>query len=513
MTGARIRAWRVGALLLAAAPAVAPAQTRRAPLAGLENYVTAAMRQWNVPGLAVAVVKGDSVVYARGFGVRELGRPDPVDEHTLFAVASNTKALTATVIGTLVAERRIAWDDRVETYLPGFAVYDPWVTHELTVRDLLSHRSGLGTWVGDLLWYGSDLPLDSVLAGVRHVPNASSFRSRYGYSNLMFVAAGRLAERVSGRSWEQLVRERLTDPLGMRRATFSVRALASADNVATPHAVIEGRLAPVPYRPVDNAAPAAALNASVREWAQWLRLQLGWGAVDGRRIVDSAVVAATRLPSTLLPPYGSWAPFFPTTHFRAYGLGWFLMDFRGRLVVLHDGGMDGMYSQTGFLPEERLAVAVFTNRDEHELHTALFWHIVELYLGRPSRDWSATLLREAQREAAEQHATPRRQGTTPRLPLADYAGRYANEVLGEVTIRAENGRLVVRFPHHPGLAATLAHWEHDVFQARWADRYFRTSLLSFDTMAGSALEFRVTIRPDFVDPLEYRFRRVGPVAP
>lgn len=497
------------AFLLGAAVAPAPAQTRQQPLRGIENYITAAMRQWNVPGLAIAVVKGDSVVYLRGFGVREMGKSDAVDANTLFAVASNTKAVTATAVGMLVSEGRLAWDDPATRHLPRLALYDPWVTREITVRDMLSHRSGLGTWAGDLLWYGSDLPLDSVIAGIHAVPASSGFRSRYGYSNLMFVAAGQIIPALAGMPWQQFVRTMLLVPLGMTRTTTSVTELAARDNVATPHARVDGRLAPVAYRNVDNAAPAAALNSSVAEWAQWLRLQLGYGAIAGRRIVDSAVIAETRTPATIEPPFPiATRALYPSNHFRAYGLGWALWDFRGRLVVSHGGGMDGMFSYTGFLPEEQLGVAVFTNREEHELAHALFLHVVELFLGRPTRDWSATLLEQARREAEAAQFPTRMTGTRPSLGLDAYAGRYVNEILGEAVITYDAGRLRLSLPHHPGLWANLGHWQGDEFQARWSERYFRESLVRFDAIAGSVREFRVKVRPDWVDPLEYRFRRL-----
>lgn len=495
-----LRALCVASLLVATA---GQAQTRRDPLRGLENYVNAAMRQWQVPGVAIAIVRGDSVIYARGFGVRELGRPERVDEHTLFAVASNTKAVTATALGLLVSENTLRWDDRARQHLPRFALDDSLASRDVTVRDLLSHRIGLGTWAGDLLWYGSDLPIDSVMAGTARVPLTLGFRYRYGYSNLGFIAAGQMIPVLSGQSWADFVRARLLEPLGMSRTTTSVADLPARGNVASPHAMIDGRIQPVPYRPVDNAAPAAALNSSASEWAHWLSLNLGWGSYRGRRIVDSAVIAETRIPNTALRNRPN--RLFPNFNLQSYGLGWFIRDFRGRLEITHDGGMDGMYSKSGFLPSENIGVVVLTNKDEHDLQTGLYYHILDLMLGPTGHDYSATLL-AAQEQPAPQ--APRRD-SRPGLPLADYAGRYVNPTLGELTIAIDSAtrRITVRLPHHPGLRANLAHWEDNVFVARWEDRYFRESRLTFEVMGDRAVSVRFTVRPDFIDPLEYTFRR------
>lgn len=491
-------------LLVIASPA--GAQTRRQPLRGLENYVTAAMRQWNVPGVAIAVVRNDSVIYARGFGVRELGRPEPVDEHTLFAVASNTKAMTAAALGLLVSQRRLRWEDKVRQHLPGFALSDSLASREATIRDLLTHRLGLDTWAGDLLWYGSDLSMDSVLAGISRVPLTLGFRNRYGYSNLGYVVAGQLIATLTGQSWEQFVRARLLDSLGMTRSTTALADLPARGNVASPHAIMDGRLAPVPYRPLGPAAAAGALNSSAREWAQWIRMQLAWGRLDGRRVVDSAIIAETRTPVTALRnrPH----PLYPGFNIQSYGLGWFIRDFRGRLEVTHDGGMDGMYSKAGFLPQENIGVVVLTNADEHDLQTALYYHILELLLGPSGHDWSAALLAAARPPAAVQPQLARRDGPPPQ-PLADYAGRYHNPILGEMTIRLTGaGRLAITLPHHQGLHADLAHWEENIFVARWADRYYRESRLRFDVQSGRVQGVRFTVRPEFIDPIEYNFLRV-----
>ena len=494
--------------LLAAALAWAPALRAQAadPLRGLDAYIEQAMRDWEVPGMAVAIVRHDSVIYAKGFGVREVGRPGRVDENTVFAVASNTKAVTATALGLLVGEGKLRWSDRATQYLPYFQLHDPWATRELTVRDLLGHRAGYATWQGDLLWYGSDRPTRDVLAAYRNLEPVTSFRGEYGYNNVLFIAAGEIIPAVTGTSWADFLRARLLGPLGMTRTTTSIAQLRGVENVAQPHTKIGGRIVTVPYRDLDNGPGAAALNSSVRDWAQWLRMQLRSGAYGGRRIVDSAVILQLRNPQTTIPIGAATRRLFPSTHFAAYGMGWFLRDYSGKLLVYHSGGMDGMLSYTGFIPEADFGVAIFTNYDEQALYSALFWEIIDRMLGNPERDWSRVQLglRQPPADPEAGHVT----GTRPTLALDGYAGTYQNPVLGEARVTAANGALRLQVVHNPGIGGELAHWQYDTFRATWQDRYLATSLVTFTVDAsGKADSFRMQVRPDFVDPQEYVFRR------
>jgi CubicO group peptidase (beta-lactamase class C family) len=505
MTKIRSMALRVAALLSVAALPLRAQTTTDPALRGLDAYVEQAMRDWQVPGLAVAIVRHDSVIYARGFGVRQIGRPEPVDENTVFAVASNTKAVTATALGMLVSEGKLRWNDRATQYLPYFQLYDPWATRELTVRDLLGHHGGYSTFQGDLLWYGSDRTVRQVLADYRNLQPTSGFRSEYGYNNIMFVAGGEIVSTVSGTPWSDFVRSRLLQPLGMTRTTTSISQLAGMDNVAQPHTLLNGRVAVVPYRNVDNAAAAAGLNSSVRDWTKWLRLQLANGTIDGRRLVDSTVLMQLRVQQTVIPVTAGTRRLYPTTHLAGYGMGWFLRDYGGKLVAYHSGGMDGMLSMTGFVPEAGVGVAVFTNYDEQSLYSGLFWEILDRMLGQPERDWSHTLLALRQTPADSAPAA----GTHPSIPLASYAGTFRNPVLGEARVTADGGRLHVAVVHSPGIAGDLAHWQFDTFRATWQDAYLGTSLVTFTVGPdGRADTFRMRVRPDFVDPQEYVFTRV-----
>ncbi|MCI0387219.1 MAG: beta-lactamase family protein [Acidobacteria bacterium] len=256
-----------------------------APLQGFDDYVSKAMKDWEVPGVAIAVVKDDKVVFAKGYGVRELGKSTPVNERTIFAIGSSSKAFTAAALAVLVDEGKIKWDDPVTKHLPSFELYDAYAAKEMTVRDLLCHRSGLAR--GDMMWYGSDFNREEILRRTRHLKPSWSFRSQFGYQNLMYLAAGQIVQAVTGKSWDDFVRERLFKPLGMAASSTSTKDLRSSDNVATPHGKIDEKVMPITWRNIDNIAPAGSINSNVVEVAAWVRLQLNQGSFAGQRMLSS----------------------------------------------------------------------------------------------------------------------------------------------------------------------------------------------------------------------------------
>ncbi len=496
--------------------AISLARAQDAPLQGFDQYVEKAMQDWQIPGIAIAIVKDDAVVLAKGYGLRELGKPDKVDEHTLFAIASNTKAFIATAVGILAKEGKLDWDDPAIKYLPELQLYDPYVTRELTIRDLLCHRVGLETYAGDMIWYGSTSTADEVLHQVRYLEPHSSFRSQYGYCNLMFVAAGRIIEEVSGESWGGFLERRIFAPLRMIRSCTSTHELEDMENVATPHTEVGGKIQPIPYRNIDNAAPAGAINSSVMEIAQWLRLQLNYGTCNGKQVIDSTIIDEMRTPHTIIRIGKEQRELYPTRHFITYGLGWFLSDYHGRLVVLHGGGLDGMFSYTGFLPEEKLGIAVLTNRDDHRLMTALFYQIADAYLGVPDSDWSAILLqkrqeekiREAEKEKKREKERDKKK--TPYTSAEKITGNYASKILGDAEISKEGKKLVLTLALYPGVEGYLEHWDYETFLCKWNDPMWGKSYLTFvPDGRGSVESFKVKVREDFIDPLEYVFERTG----
>ena len=460
-------------------PGAAAAQ--KAPLNGLDSYIEAAMKAWQVPGLAIAVVKDDSVVFARGYGVRALHKPDAVDANTIFAIASTSKAFTAALVGMLVDAGKAHWDDRVAQLYPGFRLADPYASYELTLRDILSHRSGLPR--GDRLWYLSPYDRAEIIRRLRFLEPATSFRSAYGYQNIMFLTAGQVVEKVSGETWDDAVRRRIFEPLGMRSSSTSVSALKGATDLATPHDIIAGKVSAIRWPSYDNLAGAGAINSSVHDMAQWLRLQLNQGAYRGTRIFSDSVAKEMHTPQTIIRIGKESAELFPETHFQAYGLGWSLRDYRGRKLIGHGGVLDGMRTEVLLVPEEKLGVVVMANLDGTNLPNAVTLRVVDSYLGKPVKDWSAAFLKpyaaaRVRADSVERKLVAERvRGTQPRLALAQYAGTYADSLYGSVTVREEAGHLA--FQMGPNFIGDAEHWHYDSFRISWRDRELGKQMATF----------------------------------
>jgi CubicO group peptidase (beta-lactamase class C family) len=447
-------------------------QTLDDKLKEIDSYAQTVMDTWKGPGMAIAVVKDDKAVLQKGYGLRELGKPDKVDENTLFAIASNTKAFTAAGLAVLVDEKKIAWNDKVSKYLPDFQMYDPWVTNELTIRDLVSHRVGLDTFSGDLLWYDTTYSTDEMLRRVRYLKPVSSFRTRYGYQNLMYIAAGRVIEKASGKPWAEFVKERFLLPLGMNRTTTSVRDMK--DNFAMPHNESGGTLRALPVGFLDDAIGAVRLNSSVADLSKWIRLQLGRGTFEGKKIFSPEQSWQMWQPNITLPVSDASMKSNPTKHFSSYGMGWFLFDYQGRKIMNHSGGLDGMLSYTVLIPEENTGFVILTN-NESPSFAIMMNKILDVMLGAPKRDWNAEAIeRDKNIKAAD--ATERAKvddarvaNTKPTLSTSAYAGTYTSQMYGDVIVAEENGKLVMRLGPAPNFVADLEHWHYDTFQIHWRE--------------------------------------------
>ena len=444
-----------------------PAAAQPAPLEGLNDRIESAMVAHDVPGLALAVVKGDSVVHLQGYGNRKAGQPERVDPGTLFAAASVTKAFTAALLGSLVADGELDWDDRVLEHLPSFRLHDPWATRQLTVRDLLTHRVGLER--GDFLWYGGAHGRSEVLRRIRHLEPSWGFRERFSYQNLMYVAAGELAGEVAGSSWRNLLDVRLLAPLGMESTVSSAAELPEGGNVAAPHLVLDGEPRPVPRQISEPAAPAVGIYSSARELARWALLHLNRGILRGDTLLHPSVVGEMQRAQTVIRKEGPFRLLFEPARFLSYGLGWFVMDYDGEVVVHHGGRVDGMTSALLLMPERDLGVVLLANRgDAYPVVYGLAYRIFDAYLGGSTTDWVDRLTSrmaavEEQAEAERREtAASRIEGTRPSRPLDRYAGRYADEYLGEIRIRREGGGLVLEYGH---IVADLSHRHYDTFRA------------------------------------------------
>ena len=450
------------------------AESTNERVARIDQYLTQVLADWPVPGFAVAIVKDDKVIFSKGYGVRELGGSDPVDENTLFAIASNTKAFTAAALAILVEDGVLNWDDPVRKHLPWFKLYNDYVSEDMKVRDLLCHRSGLGTYSGDLLWYGTGYSTQQVLQRAKHLPQAGSFGRSYGYSNLMFLAAGEVITSVTGVDWHYFVRTRIIDPLEMKRTVTSTNDLKGIDNVATPHKTTIDGNTKLDWYNWDTMAAAGGIISSTSEMTNWIRLQLrnGETETEGQRIFSAASSAEMWKPHTLINISDAYRAKFPTTHFRAYGLGWSMRDFKGRKIVAHGGGYDGMYSRVVLVPEENLGVVVLTNAMT-SVQTVACNRILDEFLGGDNPDWSKSLMVEFKKDRAKfkqnivDSMTPKVTGTKPSLALENYAGTYVDEMYGEATIEFADDKLTLAFSIGPDFVAELTHMHLDTFAVRW----------------------------------------------
>lgn len=474
---------RVAAVLVAG---VARAAGLPAGLQDFDAHVARVQAEFEVPGLAVAIVKDGEIVLARGFGVRELGRPEAVDGDTLFAIASNTKAFTAASLAILVDEGRLRWDDRVTDHLPWFRMSDAFVTREMTIRDLLTHRSGLALGAGDLLfWPATDFSTREIVERLRFVPLAASFRADYAYDNVLYAAAGLVIEQVSGRSWADFVRERILVPAGMAATQPNCRHLPAGANAATGHARHDFKdLRPVSPLAWDNNPAAGGIYSSARDLARWVRIQLAGGrlppaagGVEPRLFQPARAREMWSLVTPMRISEPKIAALQPTQpNFLGYGLGWFVSDYRGRKLVWHTGGWPGQVSKVVLVPELNLGVVVLTNAESGAAFQAVSWRVLDAYLGAPATDWVAAYAEavRAARDGADaswaKHEAARAAGSTPSLPLAKYAGTYRDAWRGEVYITENDGRLTLRFSRTDKLGGDLEHWQHDTFIVRWHDR-------------------------------------------
>lgn len=462
--------------------------------ARFDAEVTRALRAFQIPGTAIVVVKDGKVVLAKGYGVQRVGDRTPSDPHTLFQIASMTKAFTAASLAMLADSGKIGWDDPVIRYLPDFQMFDPWVTREITIRDLLTHRSGLGLGAGDLLWLHSDYSRKEIIYRMRAARPVSSFRSQYAYDNVLYAVAGEIIPAVTGLSWEEFVRQRIFAPLGMTDSRTGVAALAAGDRLAAAHGVSGGAIRVIPIDTVDNIGPAASIISSASDLAKWVIAQLDSGRMGSRRLWSARQTREMWSPQTIMPisdPGSALAATRP--NFAAYGLGWRVRDYRGRKVVWHTGGLAGMTSKTTLVPELRLGIIMLTN-GESSMYEALTYGLLDHFFGAPAKDWIAAYQAAARQDQAsadsEMAALRRSRDTTarPSLPLARYAGRYTDALYGDATITLENNVLVLRFTRSPAFVGDLVYWGYETFRTNWRTPNLADAFVTFTLKPGGTVE-------------------------
>jgi len=460
---------------------ITQAQNLDQQLKAFDTYVEGARKLYQVPGLAITVVKDGKVIFKKGYGVRELGTTNAVDTQTLFACASTTKAMTAMCMAMLVDEGKVKWDDAVINYLPDFQLYDPYVTRELKIRDLFTHNSGVGN--ADFFWSIMSIPSDEVLSKMKMVKPSYSLRSSFIYQNIFYLYAGKVIEKVSGQPWEEFIQKRIFQPLNMTR-TYSMLKMVNDPNQSNPHYLIEDKITVIKRTNADAIGPAGSVWSCVDDMSKWALCMLDSSKYAGGRLVKPATWIELFKPQVMVTA----SQFYPTAqltkpNWTTYGLGWFQQDYKGRKVNFHTGSLAGETAIHGQLPSEKLAVYVFGNFDHAEVRHALMFKAFDQFALGGTRDWSSefnTLYKNIQAGADKEEKAfeaARIANTKPSLALDEYTGTYTDPLYGEVIITRENEDLILVANQY--LKARVSHWHYDTFQGWFDKRWYGKINTSF----------------------------------
>lgn len=438
------------------------------------------LKTFDVPGIAVAIIKDCKVIHSKGYGVRSLNTQQKVDENTLFGIASNSKAYTAAALGMLVDEKKILWDDKVTQYIPEFKMYNPWVTEELTIKDLLTHRSGLGLGAGDLMMWpdSSNFTKADIIHNLRYLKPVSSFRTKYDYDNNLYIVAGEIVARASGMSWEDFVEKRIMQPLGFMASAASIARLKSKSNVIDPHAPVNGKVQVIKIDWSETANAAGGIYSNLTDMSKWVIMQLNHGKFGeglSKQLFSEEVQQEMWTPQTIIPVKGP-TPY--NTHFSSYGLGWFLSDVKGYLQATHTGGLAGIVTQVTLIPELKLGIIVFTNQQVGQAFVSITNTIKDSYLGMPKKDrvkeyqdrWLAGNA-EAKKITDQVWKDIEAQKTaSTTIDVSQYAGIYTDSWFGDAVILQRNGKLWFESKRSPRLKGEMLHYKANTFIAKWNDR-------------------------------------------
>jgi len=468
-------------------------------LDGFSDFVTKMIAEWNVPGLAMAIVKDDQIVFAEGFGRRDIEKDLPVTPKTIFPIASATKAFTAMSMGISVDEGKLEWDTPVRNYLPTFKLYDTLATERMTPRDLLTHRSGLPRH--DLVWYNTAFTRQEIFDRLQYLVPSKDFRTFFQYQNIMYMTAGYLVGQLSGSTWEEFVRERILNPLEMTGTNFSIAQTQKAADYALPYREKDDEIKKVPFHNIDAAGPAGSVNSTVNDLAQWILLHLGKGKYKERQIVSEGSLTQMHIPQMVIqetvPALAAFAK-FDEVGYASYGLGWFVQPYRGHNLIHHGGNIDGFSSLVSFMPKENIGIAVLTNRSGNPLSTIVSYNAYDRLLGLTELPWSKRIKeevakrKEATDSAKEKSAAERKSGTNPSHALADYTGDYHHPGYGVISVAVKDGNLAATYGT---LDFTVEHYHYDVFEMTYKQFDMSIKASFFTDVKGKISRLAVPLEP------------------
>ncbi len=473
----------------------------------LENYILRGINNWKIPGAAVLIVKDGKIIHSKGYGVKEIGTNDKVDENTLFLIGSNTKAFTGTALALLEHEGKIKLEDKVINYLPDFKMKNPFVTNELNLIDIVTHRMGLETFQGDFMYWTSDLTTDEVIEKFGMITPKFDFRSKYGYTNAGYAVAGKVIKKASGLAWKDYLKEKIFLPLEMNHTTALSIEFAAADNVAKPHTITENKVILMPFENIDNLSPAGSIGSSIADMSHWIIAQLDSGKYNGEVVIPFDVIKRTRKPETI---QGRVRHPFNEGHFNLYGLGWGLMDYEGTEIVSHTGGVNGFVTSVTLLPEENLGIVVLTNTDQNAFFQMLKWEIVDAYLELPYRNYDEFIFERGkkQNEQKEKQIAAWKDSVAlsikPEQNLSDFAGRYEHEVYGYADLELNGNSLLLKLEHHSKLTGKLEFIGNNRFLCTYSDPLYGIKVFPFEIESGKIKSFNLYV-DDFIDFQPYKF--------
>lgn len=475
----------------------------------LDSYIKQGIKEWDIPGLAICIVKDGKVVVMKGYGVRDLQSKQPVDENTLFMIASNSKLFTATSLAQLEFDKKLSLDDKITKYFPNYKVYDPNTTQLVTIRDMLAHHLGTKTFQGDFTFWNSALTREQIINKMQYLKPSQNFRQSYGYCNSCFLTAGQIIPIVSGKPWEVYVYDSILLPLGMTNTHTLGMGMSEREDVAKPYSnAFSAQLTELPYDNVDNLAPAGSIVSCVKDISHWLMMQLDSGRYDGKRIIPWRAIQRTRDMNTIL---GSRRSNFVPVNYSGYGLGVFQYDYNGHQVYWHTGGADGFVTNTCFVPDEKLGITILTNNDNQDFFEMLRLQILDAYLGVSYINRSKIALagfEDDRQETLKQidALKERVKGNTPTMPLSAYTGTYTNELYGPIEIAASNNNLIVKFPGHANikLTGTLQYMDNDEWLITYSHPAFGIFPIKFKTENGKVISVDIKVS-DFIEYDAYTF--------
>lgn len=476
----------------------------------LDSYINHALTSWRIPGVAVCIVKDGKIVMMKGYGVKELGLNNKVDDNTLFMIGSNTKAFTATALAMLQSQGKLSLDDKVTKYLPQWKLNDQLASQEAIIRDLLCHRLGFRTFQGDFTFYNTDLSREQIMERMGRVKAIYPFRTKWGYTNSAFLTAGQIIPRVTGKTWEEYIKENIFAPLGMTNTLALTVDMPKSLNRTVPHSLVNGQLTAIPYCQIDALAPAGAISSSANDMSKWVMALLNDGKVGGRQVIPADAIQATRQPQDIV---GSVTHLNGETNYELYGLGWFIQDYENHRLVMHDGGVNGYLSSVTLVPKEHLGIVILTNTDQNEFFEALRWEIMDAYFKLPFGNYSSKYLDAFKAGEAEDQQKDKKlrdsvaMNRPPLLVPAQYTGKYDNDLYGSLSVTQGTGNdLEIRFEHHAKMYAHLQPLGGNRFYVTFSDPIFGKAVFPFTVVNGKVTGLRVKVA-NFVEYDPYDFKK------